>query len=170
MQQAMLYSFLLIMPFALLSGLTTPISSMPLVLQYFTLINPLRYAIDIAQRVYLEGAGLDLLLPDLWPLGADRGADAVGGLMDVPPPHAMMLDAPRPAAPLRRSAGACAGGAAGRLRGRTEIRAAHAAGARALVGAGELAAARCAGIAARLVGHIAPAGSAVVARLAAARA
>ena len=37
-------------------------------LQYFTLINPLRYAIDITQRVYLEGAGLDLLLSDLWPL------------------------------------------------------------------------------------------------------
>ena len=29
MQQAMLYSMLLIMPFSLLSGLTTPISSMP---------------------------------------------------------------------------------------------------------------------------------------------
>ena len=68
MQQAMLYSFLLMMPFALLSGLATPISSMPDSLQYFTLINPLRYAIDIAQRVYLEGATLDLLLPDLWPL------------------------------------------------------------------------------------------------------
>jgi ABC-2 type transport system permease protein len=68
MQQAMLYSFLIMMPFALLSGLTTPISSMPTILQYFTLINPLRYAIDIAHRVYLEGAGLGLLVPELWPL------------------------------------------------------------------------------------------------------
>ncbi|HWH76839.1 MAG TPA: ABC transporter permease [Candidatus Binatus sp.] len=68
MQQAMLFTFLLIMPFALLSGLTTPVSSMPVVLQYFTLINPLRYAIDIAHRVYLEGAGLGLLIPELWPL------------------------------------------------------------------------------------------------------
>jgi ABC-2 type transport system permease protein len=68
MQQAMLFSFLLIMPFALLSGLTTPISSMPMWLQYATLINPLRYAIDIAHRVYLEGAGLGLLMPELWPL------------------------------------------------------------------------------------------------------
>ena len=68
MQQAMLYSFVLLMPFTLLSGLTTPIANMPRVLQYFTLINPLRYAIDIAQRVYLEGAGMRLLLPDLWPL------------------------------------------------------------------------------------------------------
>jgi ABC-2 type transport system permease protein len=36
MQQAMLFSFLLIMPFALLSGLTTPVSSMPMLLQYVT--------------------------------------------------------------------------------------------------------------------------------------
>lgn len=68
MQQAMLYSFMLIMPFTLLSGLTTPISSMPQSLQAATLINPLRYAIDIARRVYLEGAGVVRLIPDLWPL------------------------------------------------------------------------------------------------------
>jgi len=67
-QQAMLYGLLLIMPFSLLSGLTTPLSNMPLVLQYFTAINPLRYAIDITQRVYLEGAGLDRLGQDLIPL------------------------------------------------------------------------------------------------------
>jgi ABC-2 type transport system permease protein len=68
MQQAMLYSMLLIMPFALLSGLTTPLSNMPGWLQYLTAINPLRYAIDITRRVYLEGAGLALLGADLLPL------------------------------------------------------------------------------------------------------
>ncbi len=68
MQQAMLYSFLVMMPFALLSGLATPLSSMPLALQYVTYVNPLRYAIEIAERVYLEGANLYQLLPDLWPL------------------------------------------------------------------------------------------------------
>ena len=68
MQQAMLYSFVVMMPFALLSGLTTPLSSMPQALQYATLFNPLRYAIDIAQRVYLQGATLPQLWGDLWPL------------------------------------------------------------------------------------------------------
>ena|SRR5579863_3485460 len=68
MQQAMLYSFVVMMPFALLSGLATSISSMPPSLQYLTLANPLRYAIDIARRVYLEGAGLEVLWGDLWPL------------------------------------------------------------------------------------------------------
>ncbi len=70
MQQAMLFAMVVMMPFTLLSGLTTPISNMPRVLQYVTLVNPLRYAIDIAQRVYLEGTGLDRLLSDLWPLAA----------------------------------------------------------------------------------------------------
>jgi ABC-2 type transport system permease protein len=73
MQQAMLFSFMIMMPFSLLSGLTTPISSMPRVLQIGTWINPLRYAIDIAQRVYLEGTGLEHLWPDLWPLAVIAG-------------------------------------------------------------------------------------------------
>jgi ABC-2 type transport system permease protein len=68
MQQAMLFSFVLMMPFILLSGLVTPLSSMPQALQYVTLVNPLRYAIEIVHWVYLEGAGLGRLIPDLWPL------------------------------------------------------------------------------------------------------
>jgi ABC-2 type transport system permease protein len=68
MQQAMVYAFVLIMPFGLLSGLTTPISSMPRILQSLMVINPLRYAIEISQRVYLEGAGLRQLTGDLWPM------------------------------------------------------------------------------------------------------
>jgi ABC-2 type transport system permease protein len=68
MQQAMLFAFVILMPFTLLSGLTTPIRNMPEVLQAFTLINPLRYAIDIAHRVYLEGATFVELLPELGPL------------------------------------------------------------------------------------------------------
>ena len=68
MQQAMIYIFVVIMPFALLSGLTTPIDNMPIGFQYLTMINPLRYAITIAQRVYLEGAGIGRLIPYLWPM------------------------------------------------------------------------------------------------------
>jgi ABC-2 type transport system permease protein len=78
-QQAMLYGLLLIMPFSLLSGLTTPLGNMPLPLQYFTMINPLRYAIDITQRVYLEGVGLDHLGQDLIPLTIISAVTLVGG-------------------------------------------------------------------------------------------
>jgi ABC-2 type transport system permease protein len=68
MQQAMLFSFVLLMPFVLLSGLATPIGNMPEFFQVLTFINPLRYAIDITRRVYLEGATLPQLFNDLWPL------------------------------------------------------------------------------------------------------
>jgi ABC-2 type transport system permease protein len=68
MQQAMLYAFVLVMPFALLSGFTTPFSSMPDALQTAMVINPLRYALDMTKRVYLEGAGFLTLVPDFVPL------------------------------------------------------------------------------------------------------
>lgn len=58
MQQAMLYTFMLIMPMMLLSGLLTPVRNMPQVLQWLTWANPLRFGIDLVRRVYLEGAGL----------------------------------------------------------------------------------------------------------------
>jgi ABC-2 type transport system permease protein len=68
MQQAMLFSFVLLMPFILLSGLATPIANMPEAFQLITLVDPLRYALDITRRVYLEGTGLGQLVGDLWPL------------------------------------------------------------------------------------------------------
>lgn len=68
MQQAMLYAFVLLMPMMLLSGLTTPVATMPRALQIATLANPLRFGIDIVRRVYLEGVGLGALTSDLLPL------------------------------------------------------------------------------------------------------
>jgi ABC-2 type transport system permease protein len=68
MQQAMLYTFVLIMPMMLLSGLTTPVRNMPDWMQTATLANPLRFAIDLVQRVYLEGVGLRVVAGDLLPL------------------------------------------------------------------------------------------------------
>jgi ABC-2 type transport system permease protein len=70
MQQAMILTFVVLMPFMLLSGLTAPISNMPTALQTFTLINPLRYAISITHQVYLEGAGLSQLAPEMLALVA----------------------------------------------------------------------------------------------------
>ncbi len=68
MQQAMLYTFVLVMPLMLLSGLTTPIRNMPEILQTVTWINPLRFAIDMVQRIYLEGVGLAAVWHDMIPL------------------------------------------------------------------------------------------------------
>ncbi|MBO6170784.1 MAG: ABC transporter permease [Desulfovibrio sp.] len=68
MQQAMLYNFTLLMPMILLSGFATPVSSMPETFQLATLCNPVRYGVELTQRIYLEGAGLEQVLPLLWPL------------------------------------------------------------------------------------------------------
>ncbi|MGD0432611.1 MAG: ABC transporter permease [Acetobacteraceae bacterium] len=78
MQQAMLYAFLLVMPFALLSGLATPVSSMPDFLQTVMVINPLRYALDLTKRVFLEDAGFAQLGSDFLPLGV-IGLFTLGG-------------------------------------------------------------------------------------------
>lgn len=69
MQQAMLFAFVLLMPFVLLSGFATPLSAMPTWLLSATIVNPLRFGVDIVRRVYLEGATLGAIAPDLWPLG-----------------------------------------------------------------------------------------------------
>jgi ABC-2 type transport system permease protein len=48
------YAFVLIMPLILLSGLVTPVGNMPTTLQILTYADPLRFAIDLVRRVYLE--------------------------------------------------------------------------------------------------------------------
>jgi ABC-2 type transport system permease protein len=68
MQQAMLYTFVLVMPMMLLSGLTTPVRNMPEALQVLTWANPLRFGIDMVQRIYLEGVGLAVVWRDTIPL------------------------------------------------------------------------------------------------------
>lgn len=68
LQQAMLFSFVLLMPMMLLSGLASPVKNMPDILQTITLANPLRHAIEAVHRVYLEGAGLATIFDNLWPL------------------------------------------------------------------------------------------------------
>lgn len=68
MQQAMLYTFMIIMPLILLSGLLTPVRNMPWILQVATYANPLRFGIDTVRRVYLEGATLADIAPNFIPL------------------------------------------------------------------------------------------------------
>ena len=68
MQQAMLYTFFLIMPLTLLSGLLTPVQNMPEALNWLTYANPLRFGIDLVQRVYLEGASFAQVKWDFVPM------------------------------------------------------------------------------------------------------
>lgn len=62
LQQAIVGTFLLVVPMVMLSGFATPIESMPEFFQDLTLLNPMRYGMTIMQRIFLEGAGL----AELW--------------------------------------------------------------------------------------------------------
>ncbi len=62
LQQAIVGTFLLVVPMVMLSGFATPVSCMPDIFQKMTLLNPMRYGLELIQRIYLEGAGLT----DLW--------------------------------------------------------------------------------------------------------
>ncbi len=60
-QEAFLASFMLFMPLILLSGFMFPVSSMPGVFQWLTLLNPLRHFLEIVRAVFLKAAGFDAL-------------------------------------------------------------------------------------------------------------
>lgn len=69
MQQAMFVMWFCMLIFILMSGLFTPISSMPAWAQYVTYANPLRYFMEIMRMVYLKGSSLTDILPQLCTLG-----------------------------------------------------------------------------------------------------
>jgi ABC-2 type transport system permease protein len=56
-QQAMFVAWFVMVIFILMSGLFTPIESMPAWAQKITLLNPVAYFIEIMRRVMLKGAG-----------------------------------------------------------------------------------------------------------------
>jgi ABC-2 type transport system permease protein len=64
-QQAMMAGNLFLTPAILLSGLIFPIANMPVFFQYLTYLNPLMYFVIVAQGVFLKGAGLGLLWPQM---------------------------------------------------------------------------------------------------------
>lgn len=65
LQQAQLMSFFVNPPLAMISGATTPIEAMPVWMQAFTWINPVRHFSTLARGILLKGAGLELLYPYL---------------------------------------------------------------------------------------------------------
>jgi len=64
-QQAMMTTFLLFQPFFLLSGFTFPLRNMPQSIQYLTLLNPVRYFIEIVRGLFLKGSGVSVLWPQM---------------------------------------------------------------------------------------------------------
>jgi ABC-2 type transport system permease protein len=67
-QQAMMSTFFIFFPCMLLSGFAFPIANMPVIVQWMTLANPIRYFLVIVRAIFLKGVGLDILWPQMWPL------------------------------------------------------------------------------------------------------
>jgi len=64
-QQAMMSVFFFFFPAMLLSGFAFPIANMPEVVQWLTLLNPLRYYLEIVRYIFLKGVGLEVLWPQV---------------------------------------------------------------------------------------------------------
>jgi ABC-2 type transport system permease protein len=69
-QQAMFVTFFIVMIYLLMSGLFTPIRSMPEWAQWITQVNPVKHFIEIMRAVLLKGAGFTDVLKPLGALAA----------------------------------------------------------------------------------------------------
>ena len=63
MQQSMFVMWFCLLVVILMSGLFTPISSMPEWAQIITIFNPLKYFMEVMRMIYLKGSGFFDLLP-----------------------------------------------------------------------------------------------------------
>ena len=66
-QQAMMTTFFFFFPAMLLSGFAFPIANMPTVVQWLTLVNPMRYFLVIVRSIFLKGVGIEVLWPQMLP-------------------------------------------------------------------------------------------------------
>ncbi|MFJ5360213.1 ABC transporter permease [Pectobacterium sp. CHL-2024] len=67
-QQAFIGVFVFLMPAILLSGYVSPVENMPIWLQHFTWVNPIRHFTDITKQIYLKDADFSIIWGSLWPL------------------------------------------------------------------------------------------------------
>jgi ABC-2 type transport system permease protein len=67
-QQAMLTTFLILLPALMLSGFVFPIASMPQSIQFITYANPMRYFMTLIREIFLKGTGITALWDQMLPL------------------------------------------------------------------------------------------------------
>lgn len=68
MQQAMFVMFFFVMILLLMSGLFTPVASMPQWAQKITILNPLKYFMEVMRLVYLKGSAFREMMPPFFAL------------------------------------------------------------------------------------------------------
>ena len=64
-QQALLTAFLFLVPLVLLSGFIFPIHNMPEAVRMLTLLNPMRWYLDLVRGIVVKGVGLNQLWPPI---------------------------------------------------------------------------------------------------------
>jgi ABC-2 type transport system permease protein len=75
-QEAFLTMFLFVLPGIILSGFMYPIHTMPEVFQQLTLLNPVRYFMEMVRGIFLKGQGV----ADLWTHYLVLGVMALGAV------------------------------------------------------------------------------------------
>ena len=94
-QQAMFVAFFVILIFLLMSGLFTPVDSMPDWAQKVAEANPVKHFVSIMRAVLVRGAGLETVGPPILGLGGrGRGGARAGGAA-LPEVHGVRLVSPR---------------------------------------------------------------------------
>lgn len=67
-QQAMLGTFVFMLPSVLLSGYATPIENMPTWLQPVTYLMPLRYMLILSKGLFLKNLSFQVVIEQIWPM------------------------------------------------------------------------------------------------------
>lgn len=67
-REAQTLGMIIQLPSMFLSGFFFPIAAMPPVLQWLSVLVPLKYFMIIIKAIVLKGAGLQLLMPEVWAL------------------------------------------------------------------------------------------------------
>ena len=77
-QQAILGTFMFMVPSVILSGFATPIENMPTWLQPVTVINPLKYMLIISKGAFLKAMPIWVVLHKTWPIALIAIVNLVG--------------------------------------------------------------------------------------------
>ena len=73
-QEAFMTMFMFFLPAMIISGFFFPIENMPVFFQYLSLINPVAYYVKAVRAIFLKGAGLGVLWPQLAALAVMGGS------------------------------------------------------------------------------------------------
>lgn len=76
-QQAMMTTLFLFQPMFMLSGFSFQIRNMPEVIQWVTLLNPMRYFMEVVRGIFLKDVGMEILWPQILAL-ATLGTTILG--------------------------------------------------------------------------------------------